>query len=175
MKICQGTGSGSSDVYVSKWKFFDECSFLDEVISSNRPTCSNIIRESNQSTTADCNLAVSEDKIDSKRESSITLTSDGGENHPKRRKRSTDSPFLESAATALNRIAKGVSSDDEDEWTTFGKDVANSLRGLPDKDLQRKVKFAVQSAIFQASEPPRPAYPSYNYSNESFQGLKPWT
>ena len=34
VKKSQGTGSGSSDVYVSKWKFFDECSFLDEVISS---------------------------------------------------------------------------------------------------------------------------------------------
>ena len=127
VKKSQGTGSGSSDVYVSKWKFFDECSFLDEVISSNRPTCSNIIDESNQSTQADCNHAVSEEEIDSKSESSISFTSDDGDSHPKRRKRSTDSPFLESAATALNRIAKGVSSDDEDEWTTFGKDVANSL------------------------------------------------
>ena len=78
---------------------------------------------------------------------------------------------MESAATALNKIAKGVSSDDEDEWTTFGKDVANSLRGLPDKDLQRRVKFAVQSAIFQASEPRRPPYPSYNYPDESFHGF----
>ena len=80
---------------------------------------------------------------------------------------------MESAATALNRIAKGVSSDDEDEWTTFGKDVANSLRGLPDKDMQRRVKFAVQSAIFQTSEPRRPAYPSFNYTDESYHGFTP--
>ena len=169
VKKSQGTGTGSYEVYRSKWKFFDECSFLDEVISSNRPTCSNITDESNQSVPAECDLAVSEEEIDSKSESSISLISDGGDYFPKR-KRSSDSPFLESAATALNKIAKGASSD-EDEWDTFGKDVANSLRGLTDKDLQRRVKFAVQSAIFQTSEPRRPTYPPYNYTDESYHGF----
>ena len=170
VKKSQGTGTGSYEVYRSKWKFFDECSFLDEVISSNRPTCSNITDESNQSVPAECDLAVSEEEIDSKSESSISLISDGGDNFPKR-KRSSDSPFLESAAAALNKIAKGASSDNEDEWDTFGKDVANSLRGLTDKDLQRRVKFAVQSAIFQTSEPRTPTYPPYNYTDESYHGF----
>ena len=141
VKKSQGTGTGSYEVYCSKCTVFDECSFLDEVISSNRPTCSNITDESSQSVPAECDRAVSEEEIDSKSESSISLISDGGDNFPKR-KRSSDSPFLESAATALNKIAKGASSDNEDEWDTFGKDVANSLRGLTDKDLQRRVKFA---------------------------------
>ena len=96
---------------------------------------------------------------------------DNGDSHPKRRKRSsgsTDSPFLESAATALNRIATGSSSDD-DEWDVFGRDVANSLRGLSDQ--QRRVKFAIQSAIFQSTEPVnRPTYPisTYNLQDQHF-------
>ena len=32
VKKSQGTGTGSYEVYCSKWKIFDECSFLDEVI-----------------------------------------------------------------------------------------------------------------------------------------------
>ena len=28
-----GTGTGAKKVYVSQWKFFDECKFLKEVIS----------------------------------------------------------------------------------------------------------------------------------------------
>ena len=41
-KKSESTGSGSNDIYVSNWKFFEECSFLEEVISSNRPTCTNV-------------------------------------------------------------------------------------------------------------------------------------
>ena len=152
------------------WKFFDECSFLDEAISSYRPTCSNVTDKSSQSVPAECDLAVSEEEIDSKSESSISLISDGGDNFPKR-KRSSDIPFLESADTALNKIAKGASSDNDDEWDTFGKDFANSLRRLTDKELQRRVKFADQSAIFQTSEPRRPTYPPYNYTHESYHGF----
>ena len=35
IKKSEGTGSGVKDVYVSKWKFFEECSFFDEVICAN--------------------------------------------------------------------------------------------------------------------------------------------
>lgn len=79
--------------------------------------------------------------------------------------------MLESAASALNEIAK--SSSTEDHWDVFGKDVANSLRSLPNKDLQRQVKFAIQSAIFQTTEPPRPTYATYNFPDESYHGLYP--
>ena len=51
----------------------------------------------------------------------------------------------------------------EDEWDIFGKDIANLLRNLGDKDLQRRVKFAVQSDIFQTTEPPRAEYQHYGY------------
>lgn len=60
---------------------------------------------------------------------------------------------METAASALSELAKGAASSGmEDEWEIFGKDVANSIRALDNKDLQRWVKFAVQSAIFQATD-----------------------
>ena len=69
-----------------------------------------------------------------------------------KRKKSGDNSFLETAANALRDLAQASSTEEvEDEWDIFGKDVANSLRNLGDRNLQRKVKFAVQSAIFQAS------------------------
>ena len=168
VKKSQGTGSGSNDVFVSKWKFFDECSFLEEIISSNRPTCSNAAaKPSEDGVLIDC-----DDELDSKSESSVSVASDNVGNHPKRRKLSTDSPFLESAATALTQIAKGSSSD-EDEWNVFGRDVANSLRGLADKDQQRRVKFAIQSAIFQSTEPVHRPYPTFNFHDEPFNYTHP--
>ena len=166
-KKSESTGSGSNDIYVSNWKFFEECSFLEEVISSNRPTCTNVAAKTAEVPDAeDDHLIHIGEEVETKSESSISVTSDTGDSHPKRRKRSsgsTDSPFLESAATALNRIATGSSSDD-DEWDVFGRDVANSLRGLSEKDQQRRVKFATQSAIFQSTEPVnRPTYPISTY------------
>jgi hypothetical protein len=172
-KKSESTGSGSNDIYVSNWKFFEECSFLEEVISSNRPTCTNVAAKTEVPDAEDDHLIHIGEEVETKSESSISVTSDTGDSHPKRRKRSsgsTDSPFLESAATALNRIATGSSSDD-DEWDVFGRDVANSLRGLSDKDQQRKVKFAIQSAIFQSTEPVnRPTYPisTYNLQDQHF-------
>ena len=42
IKKSEGTGSGVKDVYVSKRKFFEECSFLDEVIRTKRDTMTNV-------------------------------------------------------------------------------------------------------------------------------------
>ena len=42
IKKSEGTGSSVKDVYVSKWKFFEECSFLDEVICTKRDTMTNV-------------------------------------------------------------------------------------------------------------------------------------
>jgi hypothetical protein len=58
---------------------------------------------------------------------------------------------LQSAITALNQLGKSAESATVDQWDIFGKDVASSIQALGNKDSQRKVKFAVQSAIFQAS------------------------
>lgn len=100
--------------------------------------------------------------METKSESSVSVSSNGSTSHPKKRKRSTESPMLESA---LNEIAK--SSSTEDHWDVFGKAVANYLRSLPNKDLQRQVKFAIQSAIFQTTKPPRTTYGTYNFPDES--------
>ena len=172
IKKSGGTGSGSNNVYVSNWKFFDECSFLEEVILSNRPTCSNVAAKTKVPDEDNDQLS-NGDELETKRESSISVASDTGDSHPKRRKRSgsTDSPFLESAASALNKIAKGSSSDGDDEWDVFGRDVANLLRGLSDKDQQRREKFAIQSARLRSTEPAhRPIYPisSYNLQDQHF-------
>ena len=42
MKKSEGTESGADDVYVPRWKFLQELTFLQDVINSNRPTCSNL-------------------------------------------------------------------------------------------------------------------------------------
>ena len=169
VKQSQVTGRGTKDLYVSKWKFFEECSFLEEVISSNRQTFTNIPNPDSASVGDELESEI--EVMETKSESSVSVSSNSSTSHPKKRKRSTESPLLESAASALNEIAKSTST--EDEWDVFGKDVANSLRSLPNKDLQRRVKFAIQSAIFQTTEPPRPTYATYNFPDESYHGLYP--
>ena len=65
---------------------------------------------------------------------------------------------METAATALSELAKGTLSrpkQEEDEWDVFGRDVANSIRSLGNVHWQQRVKFAVQSAIFQGTEQAR--------------------
>ena len=168
-KQSQGTCSGAKDLYVSKWKFFEECSFLEEVISSNQQTFTNISNPDSASTGDELESEI--EVMETKSERSVGVSSNGSTSHPKKRKRSTESPMLESAASPLNEIAK--SSSTEDHWDVFGKDVANFLRSLPNKDLQRQVKFAIQSSIFQTTEPPRPTYATYNFPDESCHGLYP--
>lgn len=164
IKKSHGTGTGASDIYVSKWKFFDECSFLDEVIISNWQVFTNATNEDHQSRPSESGAneeqLENDDIDDTASENSVNSTSSG-----RKRKASNDSPFLESATSALNQLTKNAASAQEDQWDIFGKDVASSLRGLEDKDLQRRVKFAVQTAIFQATEPPRVPYQQYFQSD----------
>ena len=85
-----------------------------------------------------------------------------------KRKKSGDNSFLETAANALRDLAQASSTEEvEDEWDIFGKGVANSLRNLGDRNLHGKVKFAVQSAIFQATEPPMTAFHQQYAFNDS--------
>lgn len=42
IKKSKGTGTGVKDIYVSKWKFFEQCSFLDEVICAKHKTMTNV-------------------------------------------------------------------------------------------------------------------------------------
>ncbi|XP_068752661.1 uncharacterized protein [Montipora capricornis] len=168
IKKSQGTGSGASDVYVSKWKFFDECSFLDEVIYSNRQVFTNVRDEdSSPGPGGEEEQLANYDNADTESESNVSVKS-ASTTYTTKRKRSDDNPLLESATSALNQLAKNAASAPEDEWDIFGKDVASSIRHLGDKDLQRRVKFAVQSAIFQATEPPRVPYQHYYQRDDSF-------
>ena len=62
---------------------------------------------------------------------------------------------MEKAAAALSDIARNVNEcpttavRDDDEWNVFGRDIANTLRGIESKSCQRRVKFAIETAIFQ--------------------------
>ena len=149
VKKSEGTGSGASDIYVPKWKHFEECSFLEDVIMSNHPTLSNVMSfESPVTPGGSSNGDV--DEIESETKSHTQSISQ----QPKRKKKSGE--WMETAASALSELAKGAatcsSSTVDDEWEIFGRDVANSIRGIKNKDLQRCVKFAVQTAIFQTTE-----------------------
>ena len=68
---------------------------------------------------------------------------------------------MEAAASALSKLAKGAKSSPKkiDEWEVFGRDVANSIHAINSVDLQRRVKFAIQSAIFQTTEQAQPSVP----------------
>ncbi|XP_068678679.1 uncharacterized protein [Montipora foliosa] len=139
IKKSMGTGTGAKDVYVSQWKFFDECKFLEEVIISNRPSFCN----SEEGEHLSGEQTSFEDETGSEVDSIVSEPE-----HPKKKKRTS---WMETAATALTELATDADNK-EDEWDVFGRDVANSLRSLQNKDLQRRVKFSIQSTLFQASE-----------------------
>lgn len=159
VKKSQGTGSGANEVYESQWKFFGQCKFLEDVIISSKPTFSNQ-PTSTLDAEADCDDTITINEVV---ESKIS-------NHPKRRRNSK--AWMETAANALADIANN--KDEEDEWNVFGRDVANSLRSIENTFVQRQVKFAIQTAIFQASsqpeEPSRPLMPmQHNYYGDHSQ------
>ena len=89
--------------------------------------------------------------------------------YPKRKRKV---PCMEKAAAALSGIAKNVSecpttAVSDDEWDVFGRDVANTLRGIESKDCQRRVKFAIQTAIFQTIEQQQSMTYPVRYNNYS--------
>ena len=171
IKKSEGTGSGVKDVYVSKWNFSEECSFFDEVICAKHNTMTNVeesqdyhVVDDNLDTATETESVQSVESSGTKRKNScddpgITTETERVPSSSGKRKKSGDNSFLETAANALRDLAQASSTEEvEAEWDIFGKDVANSLRNLGDRNLQRKVKFAVQSAIFQATEPPMTAF-----------------
>ena len=147
VKKSKGTGTGAKEVYVSQWKFFHECEFLEEVIISNRPSFSNSEDFSENQLSEHSNE--NSNSIDEETGSEVdSLSSEQG--HPKRKKKMS---WMETAASALTELAKDTDNKvKEDEWDVFGRDVANSIRSLENKDLQRRVKFSIQTALFQGSE-----------------------
>lgn len=55
VKKSEGTGSGASDIYVHRWKHFEECYFLDVLVSNHTtfsivPSCESPSTPSSSST-----------------------------------------------------------------------------------------------------------------------------
>ena len=144
-KISENTGCGSSEISTQKWKFYSECSFLEEVVAVNRPTYSNFAPSNPNNTDKD--MLENPDK-------DLEMIS----SHPKRRKSSSDNTWMETAPKALSHLA--TESTQEDEWDVFGKDIANSIRGLGRPEWQRRAKFAIHSLIFKISEQAHQSYTS---------------
>ena len=76
--------------------------------------------------------------------------------HPKRKRKV---PWMEKAAAALSDIARNVNEcpttavRDDNEWNVFGRDVANTLRGIEKAKVAREESnFAIETAIFQTIE-----------------------
>lgn len=147
VKKSEHAGCGSNELYTPKWKFYNECAFLEEVVAINRPTCSNLA-SSNPDNEDDGTPEV--DMLENPNNEDLEMV----RSHPKRkRKSSSENMWMETAANALSQLA--TESTKEDEWDVFGKDIANSLRGLGNSESQRRAKFAIQSIIFQVAEKAR--------------------
>lgn len=172
VKKSQGTGSGSADMYQPKWGFFDECMFLEEVIISTRPSMTNAVANDDASNDILDAFEASDDE-QSLQSLDLISTPQNETVHPKRKRKI---PWMEKAASALADLAKGAANETpsndekkEDEWDMFGRDVAHTIRGLGNTDWQRRVKFAIQTAIFQTVEEQRSLAQqqaaNYNYFN----------
>lgn len=147
MKKSEGTGSGASDIYVPKWKHFEECSFLEDVIVSNHTTLSNVPSCESPSTPSSSSTGDLDETEHEMSPHAATISQ-----QPRKKKRNAQ--WMDTAASALSELAKGAasSSKEDDEWDIFGRDVANSIRAIKSEDLQRRARFAVQTAIFQTTE-----------------------
>ena len=150
IKKSEHTGCCSSEIYTPKWKFYSECSFLEEVVAVNRPTYSNFAPSNPNNTDEDMPEVDMLENPDKDLEMIIS--------HPKRRKSSSDNTWMETAAKALSHLA--TESTQEDEWDVFGKDIANSIRGLGRPEWQRRAKFAIHSIIFKISGQAHQSYTS---------------
>lgn len=150
IKKSEGTGSGLNDVYIPKWRHFDECSFLENVIASNQVTLSNVVSSQVSQTFQDPSNHGFDELLDE--ETVANMDNNENQQQPKRKKSNTQ--WMETAALGLNELAKGAKAPpvQNDQWDVFGQDVANSLREIKDPELQRRVKFAIQAAIFQTTE-----------------------
>lgn len=145
VKKSQGTGSGVADIYIPKWKYFDSCKFLECVVAV-------------ESTDTVTNVSNSKEEEDNEEQFQDQDSSSGRETPKsqkpqKRRRESTpvSNSWMDTASDALKTLAKS-SSETTDEWDDFGKDVANTLRGISNKSTQRRAKFAIQKALFDATE-----------------------
>ena len=135
MKQSRGTGKGAGEIYTPKWRCYDKCSFLKEIVSNNKPSFSNINDVESSGTPTGSTFPG-------------PMTPTPTEEAMKKKQQSQS--WMDTATSPLSELAKGAAVQ-EDGWDVFGRDVANSIRAIDSKKSQRRVKFAVQTAIFQAS------------------------
>ena len=102
IKKSRGTRTGTNDVYVPKWKFFEPCKFLEDVILSKRATVSNVSFPSCLN-----DLGGNDDDDDSSKENNPQQinkrVSPDVQMHHSTKKRTVS--WMETAANALNDLA----------------------------------------------------------------------
>ena len=133
-------------IYVHRWKHFEECSFLDVIVSNH--TTFSIVQSCESPSTPSSSSTGDLDEADHETSPQAATISQ----QPRKKKRNAQR--MDTKASALSELAKGAasSSKEDDEWDIFGRDVANSIRAIKSEDLRRRAKFAVQTAIFQTTE-----------------------
>ena len=150
VKKNQGTGSAADDVYIPKWKFFNQCQFFGMVVVAESNTVSNMPTLPQSPAPSEVSQGSAEDtecSLDD-RDVSILKASKSPEGSGIQRKRKRSTPhWMGSAAAALENLAS-IAQAMEDEW----EELASTIRNLEPKSLQRRAKFAVQQTLFTVSE-----------------------
>ena len=164
VKKSETTGSGAGDIYVPKWIYFEQCKFLERVVLNEYQGVTNVP-----------NAVEPEDHVSPDEDDNDADGPPAEDKTPKRpkNKRQKTATWMESASEALKELAHNTQmAEESNEWTDFGKDVANTIRNLETKSLRRRAKFAVQQALFNISEsdvqPPR-TYPPYQQQPPQWQ------
>ena len=147
VKKSYSTGSGAADIYIPKWKFYDACKFLEKVVIldssqsvSNIPSIdSNSNRQVDDNEDDDAQSVVSDttqsdiSQNDAEKNELEMGTPKSVQTHSKSKRRKVSSPnptWMDTASEALQSLAQSAREPSGDEWDDFGKDVANSIRGL---------------------------------------------
>ena len=125
VKESRGTGSGADEVYVPKWKFFNQCLFMEGVLVTELMTVSNVTRSASPAN-SEASQVTTED-ADNEVDTPPALRSPEGQVKNCKRKRGPQ--WMENAATALANLAS-TAQEVEEEWDIFGKDVAMTIRNM---------------------------------------------
>ena len=149
IKKSQGTGKGVSEIHVPRWKFYEQCKFLEDVIVSRRPTVSNVCSPcvwSNTNFDNDYDIA-------NENEPAQVHVSNSADVQPPKKKKLT-ATWMKTAENALSNLANSSITVNRRWMGIFrGKDVANSIRPLTEFEvciiLQRTynkccLKFVIQ-------------------------------
>ncbi|XP_050537520.1 uncharacterized protein LOC126903409 [Daktulosphaira vitifoliae] len=148
------TGSGTHQVYVSKWFAFDNFGFMKDKAVPNETsetmpedilTTQNVITFENNDVEPNAPSATdSTDKHVEKPTDIYKATNIPTVKNIKRKKNTEESPMLKKAFQILNEISLST-----DSYSTYGQHIANELRKYDQRTLIY-VKNAINNVIFQA-------------------------